>query len=311
MFQNQQNIPQDSTAKQNVQKDLAADSLKKLSAGKTDSVKPKPKAVKAVPPPEPVATAQIDTLPKKDSLIAEIPVVSLFAGHELKPSNSGPVAKPDYYSDWVTVFLLGSVVLITYLRVAYSKRFFEFFRALLDVRFASQLVREERVLSQRVSVFLMVIFFFSASAFLYYLSVFFNVRVFSGEGFPVFVKTGFSVFVLFIFRVLIIELSGFIFNAQAEFSFYNFHIFLFNKALGLGLIPVLAGLVYADAFPQAVFIYAGIILFFISYLARLIRGLNIGLGKQGFNKFYLFFYFCTLEILPAVILAKIILNHTA
>lgn len=304
MIQQQQTIPQDSIAKQTVQKDSSSDSLKKAAVVKNDAPKTKPKQAEET-------TAFVDTLPKQDTVIAEVPVVSLFTGHQLKPANQIPVEKTNFYPGWITVLLLGCVVIITYLRASYPKRFTEFFRAVLDMRFASQLVREEKVLSQRVSVFLSIIFLFSSSAFLFLVSNHFNLLLFSGEGFLVFGKITGVVFFIFALRILISELTGFVFNAQNEFYFYNFHIFLYNKALGLALLPILICLIYANFFPQAIFIYTGIILFAISYIARLIRGLNIGLTKQGFNKFYLFFYFCTLEILPAMVLAKIILKHTA
>ena len=308
MFQQQQIIPQDSTAKQTVQKDLSLDSLKKvpttIGVVKTDAPKPKP-----AHPEETLVV--VDTLPKQDTIIAEVPAVSLFTGHQLKPAHQTPIEKTDFFPGWITVLLLACVLIIVYLRASYPKRFTEFFRAVLDMRFASQLVREEKVLSQRVSVFLTVVFLFSSSSFLFLVSNYFNIQLFSGEGFLVFGKIALAIFLLFTFRILVSELTGFVFNAQNEFSFYNFHVFLFNKALGLALLPLLICLIYATAFPQAVFIYTGIILFAISYVARLFRGLNIGLAKQGFNKFYLFFYFCTLEILPAAVLAKIILRHTA
>ncbi|MGE0634850.1 MAG: DUF4271 domain-containing protein [Bacteroidia bacterium] len=302
MAQQQQIIPKDSAVKQTVRKDSSSDSLKKSAVVKADIAKPKQAGETA---------AVIDTIPKQDTIIAGVPVVSLFTSHELKPANGIPLSKTDSYSGWITALLLGCAVIIAYLKAAYSKRFVEFFRAVLDMRFASQLVREEKVLSQRVSVFLMLIFFLSSTAFVFILNQYFNAQLFSGNDFLVFCKIGVSIFLLFILRIFILELTGFIFNAQNEFSFYSFHVFLFNKALGLALIPVLVCIVYATALPQTFFIYTGIILFAISYATRLIRGLNIGLGKQGFNKLYLFFYFCTLEILPAVFLAKVILKHTA
>ncbi len=292
-----------------MQSDSSVATLKTTAVAIPAPLKPTPNAVNVAIVPEQIVF--VDSVPYQDTLIAETPVVSLFTGHELKPVNKNPIEKINLYSGWITVFLLGSVLVVAYLRAAYPKRFIEFFRAVLDIRFAQQLVREEKVLSQRVSVFLTVVFFSSASTFLYFVYGFFHLQIFAGEGLLLFGKIALTILLLFLLRIFIIELSGFVFNAQNEFSFYNFHIFLFNKALGLALIPVLAGLVYVAAFPKEAFIYTGIFLFFISYLARLIRGLIIGMSKQGYNKFYLFFYFCTLEILPVVVLAKIILQHTA
>lgn len=307
MVQQQQIIPiaigtQDSAAKQTVQKDSSADSLKKTAFVKMGASKPKQAEETA---------AVVDTITKQDTVIAEVPVISLFTLHELRPVNTAPQSKIDSYSGWITILLLSCAVIIAYLKATYSKRFVEFFRAVLDMRFASQLVREEKVLSQRVSVFLMLIFFFSSATFLLLLNQYFNTQFFSGNNLVVFCKIAASIFLLFFIRVIIFELTGFIFNAQNEFSFYNFHLFLFNKALGLTLLPLLIFMVYAKSSFQGIFIYTGIILFAISYIARLIRGINIGLGKQGFNKLYLFFYFCTLEILPAVFLTKVILRHIA
>ncbi len=304
MAQQEQIIPQDSLANQTLQQDYSVDSLKKVETAKT-----------VVPKPQPEQTietvAVIDTIPGPDTIIAEVPHVSLFTGHQLKPVHKDPKGSINFYPGWITILLLCCVVIITYLKASYPKRFTEFFRAVLDMRFASQLVREEKVLSQRVSVFLTIIFLFSASAFLFLVGNYFKLQLFSGEDFFVFGKISLTILLLFALRVFVSELTGFIFNAQTEFSFYNFHVFLYNKALGLALLPILICLIFANAFPQGVFIYTGIILFAISYIARLIRGLNIGLAKQGFNKFYLFFYFCTLEILPAAVLAKIIIIHTA
>lgn len=315
----QQIIPQDSAVKQTVVKDSAAAPAKAATpvAAPVEKVAAasNPKASKdgqkPVTPPEPLLAVAADSVPAKDTIVAETPAVSLFTQHILQPTAIAPIEKADPYPGWITILLLGCIVVIAYLRAIYPKRFVEFSRALLDMRFASQMVREEKVLSQRVSVFLTFIFFLTASAFLYILTGYFHIQLFEGDSLLLFAKIGICIFLLFISRWAIVELTGFIFKASHEFSFYGFHIFLFNKALGLALIPVLVCLVYVSAIPKEVFIYTGIFLFILSYVARLIRGLNIGLARQGFNKLYLFFYFCTLEILPAVVLAKIILKYTA
>lgn len=245
------------------------------------------------------------------SLISETPVVSLFTGHELQPKNTTATEKTNYYPSWLGIVLLGCITIIAYLRAAYPKRFAGFFRAMADLRFASELVREEKVLSQRISILLTVIFVFSVSTFFYFLTDYFKVDIFSGSGFLLFVKIAAGIILLMFIRLLAAETVGFIFKAENEFSFYSFQIFLFNHALGVFLIPVLIGFIYVSALPKQVFLYLGMAIFLISYSFRLIRGLNIGLARQGFNKFYLFFYFCTLEFLPAVVLARIILDHRA
>lgn len=303
MFRVQQNILQDSTANQTVHKDLRVDSLRNNAVINTDTVK----KFKHNPAHETKPVAVTDSAAVMDTSRAETPVVSLFTGHELKPLNPHAEDRIILYPAWISVFLLFCVVILAYLRTSYYKRFIEFFRAVADKRFALQTMREEKALLQRTSVLLLLVFFLSISSFIYILLDYYKVHVFSGTALHIFLKILLSVFLLFLFRVFITETTGFIFDAVNEFSFYRFNIFLFNKALGIALLPVVVCLIYASAFPETVFIWSGILFVLISWFGRLARGLNIGLNKQGFNKFYLFFYFCTLEILPVAVLAKIIL----
>lgn len=241
----------------------------------------------------------------------EIPLTSLFTGHELQVHNSAPLKKIVYAPSWITLLLIFCMMLIAYLRAVYPKRFADFFRAVSDIRFASQLVREERAFSNRLSILLLLVFLIATSGFIFQALNYFGITLFEGSSINIFFKIFGSVLLLFIFRMLLHEFTGFLFEAQNELTFYTFNVMVFNMALGIVLLPIIAGIVYADNFPKTFFIYAGLLIVVITYLARLIRGLNIGLSKQGFNRLYLFFYFCALEFLPVLFIAKLIINRGA
>jgi len=59
----------------------------------------------------------------------------------------------------------------------------------------------------------------------------------------------------------------------------------------------------------SVFIYAGYAIIGGFLAVRLIRGLAIGFNSSRVSKFYLFLYLCTLEILPFIVLVKLIMIY--
>jgi hypothetical protein len=56
-------------------------------------------------------------------------------------------------------------------------------------------------------------------------------------------------------------------------------------------------------------LYIAICIVFLLFIYRFFRGLSIGTGNTKFSLFHLFLYLCTLEILPYMIVAKLVLKY--
>jgi hypothetical protein len=76
----------------------------------------------------------------------------------------------------------------------------------------------------------------------------------------------------------------------------------YNFIIGIAVLPFLVVNTYTHS---DIVLYISLGMTAILYLVRLVRGIVIGLGDTKFSIFYLFFYLCTVEILPILAIIKV------
>lgn len=104
-------------------------------------------------------------------------------------------------------------------------------------------------------------------------------------------------------KTISIKLAGFIFKTTVATSEYLSNIFFFNTIAALLFIPLLIFSVYV---PTDFVIVVIIVLAIILFIFRLVRGLVISLDVQNYSFYQKFMYFCALEILPVIWVAKVV-----
>ena len=119
-----------------------------------------------------------------------------------------------------------------------------------------------------------------------------------------------SVFVIFIGKHLLLSLVSYIFPIHKEISLYSFTIMVFGIILGLFLLPINILIAYAPTGIGKLIVYISLGAIIAIYLFRLVRGLSIGSKYLVLHKFHFFIYLCTVEILPVIVLLKILDNYT-
>jgi len=231
---------------------------------------------------------------------------SLFTGHSLRLNNLEPVKKPVYSYDWMLGVFLIVLVLFAYIKVTYNKRLREIINAALK-RNPGPIIRDDNVLSQRVSIFLSIVFLLNLSVFIFQVTTYYGFRLFDGDGFVLFIKILLAVLLLNLAKTLLIGLLGFILKLKDDISEYILNMFLFNKTSGLLVAPLLVCIAYFHEFNSRYFIFAAAGIFSISFFKRIIRTTVAGINKLYLSKFYLLLYICTLEIIPLLILFKVII----
>ena len=99
-----------------------------------------------------------------------------------------------------------------------------------------------------------------------------------------------------------------IFPFRDELNFYNFNFFLNIKVLGAILLPINFIVAYApqELTEWTIIGAAGVMA--IAYLGLAVKGLAIAKNYLAFHKFHFIVYFCSLEIAPVLVFAKLILN---
>ena len=86
-------------------------------------------------------------------------------------------------------------------------------------------------------------------------------------------------------------------------------IILFNILAGILLIPVNMLLAFGPGSMGYVMIIIGTIALGLLFLMRQTRGLMIGASVIATNPFQFFIYLCTIEILPVLVLVKLLLTN--
>ena len=102
------------------------------------------------------------------------------------------------------------------------------------------------------------------------------------------------------------QLVGYIFDTLTDTKSYLFNAELLNKAFGVSILPIISIVPFVDQVTATLLLKVGLVLFALMYLVQLLRGVKIIL-RSPLSIYYMFLYFCALEILPLAILIKILI----
>ncbi len=240
-------------------------------------------------------------LPVKDSVATP----SLFQNNLLVPKSTKPSLHFTNYNYWVAGTFMFLFILFIWIYTTNQKKLGQVIRGFYQTRFANINARDEYSVGNRVSVFLSAFFVITVSIFVSQILAYYHIQIY--KNIPAEVIVGLLLVFIYSIKFVTIKLLGSIFLVQKEATEYIISIFLFCNVLGLFMLPLVICLLFMDQVPQSVFIDTGIVLVTIFLFIRMARGIFIGLKSQRVSKVYLFMYLCTLEILPFVLMAKLVL----
>jgi hypothetical protein len=110
----------------------------------------------------------------------------------------------------------------------------------------------------------------------------------------------------FTFKRIIYYLIGILTESKQEVQEYLFSITIFNRVLGLFLLPISATIAFIPMSQVKILLFVGLVIIAVFYTMSLIRGAKIFLKKQ-FSISYLILYLCTLEFLPLLLIYNLLL----
>jgi hypothetical protein len=204
--------------------------------------------------------------------------------------------KTIFNQDIIFVLLTISFLLIAILKSFYWKHAKLLFMGIFAQRYANQYLREENAFTERVSFITFLLMSINISLIILKLIPKTSVlETFSLIG---------GMMLFFIIKIGLILLLGSIFRVKDVAKLGIFFSFLFDRALGFFLFPLVIVL-YFFAFnitPLVMLIVA--IVFLVLLLLKLFWLWKIGTNAFGLSHFYIFLYLCTLEISPLLFLGK-------
>lgn len=210
-------------------------------------------------------------------------------------------------AEWITYLILGGFILIAILNFLHRKKLVQFFNATFSRNQANLVIREGNPFRKQITLILTLVYLIAIPLLFYSFVVFYlgsdnlieNEIVFYLELALLFLG-------LFLYKVLFIQFTANIFQTEKPSYELLVNILIFNLIIGLIILPVITLFIYTQL---DILLYISLGIYFIGLLLRQFRQFMVGLSRSIFSVLHLFLYLCTLELIPVIIISKIILNY--
>lgn len=210
-----------------------------------------------------------------------------------------------YQNDWMVGVLLFALILLALLRFSFSKFLFRVFDSLLNSQSSSNLLLEKNMRNMRGSIFLNLLFYVNFTLFIVQFLVYILSLNQDYNNLIFFLYSFAGLIGFYHFKFLFIRFIGYVFNGIKESKEYLHTVSIYNKNLGVFLLPVTISVPFIAQNATPTLLKLGLALTLIFYILRLFRGIKI-LFRQHVSIFYMILYLCALEILPLLMIYKLL-----
>ncbi len=207
--------------------------------------------------------------------------------------------------DWVLGIILILWIIFASVRTGFLKYMGQLFVSIVNFNAATRLFRQQGYKIMYGAVRLDFIFHLIVPLSVYQIADFYKISIPGYHNVVLFLALLLIINGYFFLKILLYRLAGSIvlLKDQTEESIFN--IRLYYKVLGLILLPVVTiHAIHAETNFITIWIMAGFIT--IMYTATVFRSFYLG-HRKDISIFYLILYLCTLEILPLLLIYKLVI----
>jgi len=216
-----------------------------------------------------------------------------------------PYSLPNMQFDWISIILMFLFIFIGWIRFFNKKYFFSVIKSVFIYQYSTNIVKEKDSLTGRVSFVFNTTYFLSLSLFIFQLFDFFKISLYHDNSLLLYSLIISSLLLLNIYRFLSSKLIGFLFMKENVFNEYFFNLNLFNKNIGLYILPLVILYNFVQVSNYESIVFSGLILISILLLLFIIRSFQI-IIRNNVSIFYMILYLCAFEIAPILILLKVL-----
>lgn len=206
---------------------------------------------------------------------------------------------------WLLLILGLILLFFSILKFNYSAQLTAMMHAIYNDTALTQLNKAEKIYSRWSFILLYILFGFVFGMFIFLGVGSFYASTFSNGIMP-YIIISLGIVFYFSLKILIVRALGFVFEVQSLTKEYNSMLFLgyFNSAIFL--LPIIIAFAFLpQMLVDRLFVFFAFVLF-VFFALQFVRICYYTLITYKFSKFYLFLYFCTLEIGPLIIITKAI-----
>lgn len=208
----------------------------------------------------------------------------------------------NYQADWVTAILLVVLFMIWSIwRNAGGFLAQKSFEVLHGYERRS-LFSKETAGDYKVSILLSLEYILITSVFVYQLLLYFS----DGPFLTIFSVASFVIVLNHFVKIMVVKYWCYLTNVGSQFNIWIKSYYVFNYILGLFFFPLVVLLAYTHGFSYELLLNIGLFFYLIYLIVLFVRMLNIFFSNIS-SLLYVILYFCTLEILPVLMVAKWVL----
>jgi hypothetical protein len=207
-------------------------------------------------------------------------------------------------TDWIFCTYVIIALLFLWIQVFYRKYFTSLFNSGISYHMSSKLFNERNILARRVSIVLNFIYTVSVSLVIFKIIQYLGVKSDTFDKFSLFLIILNLVILYSISKAVVQKIIGFIFYKLDQINEYLHNVYVYNKILGIFLLPLSFAAFYTPNKITEILLIAAIVFYVLSLVFKIIRGFQIIINNDVFI-FYSILYLCTLEILHVIIGYKI------
>lgn len=256
----------------------------------------------------------IQTEENKDSLafiLYGVDVQWYIATHPYYNTDSSLVYMPSQrYSsekkDELFYIFCSVLLFLGILRVGFPKYFQDIFDAFWRSGFRQKQIRDQ--IQQAGMTTLLFNFFFVFSIALFGYLVTEHTKGVVKQTWLVFATCFFGIAVVYVGKYFILKTLGWMFGEETAMDNYIFIVYLINKILSVILIPFMLVIAFADPNFQQVAFTTSIILIFFLFVYRFILAYSILHNELKISMLHLFLYVCGFEIIPVLVIYKVVVH---
>lgn len=202
-------------------------------------------------------------------------------------------------------FLIGILVVLTVLRLAFTKDFEELIQSFMNANISSQLFRTQKGDISISSFLLQFIFIFTISIFVRYVLLFFYPHSALQNNFSILLLI--FLFTFFVaLKIILLKVIGYIFEVDQFTSEYIYNFTTITKVLGISMIPIL--FMFYTSSEKYFNIIFGIALAMVCICVVMLiaRGLSTTYKLMYRSVYHFLIYICVAEILTVFLFIKLL-----
>jgi hypothetical protein len=216
-----------------------------------------------------------------------------------------PKGKAQYIPNWTVAIILVLFILLASIRNASEIYLPQIFQSIFNRKVALRLFREKVSTLFNISFRLDTFFYLVTGLFIF--QVINHFSEFSSKEAIIYCGIIIVAFPLYkAVKFTIYRICGSIFDTASETREYIFHAKTGDRVIGLLLFPVVLFLFIIKGNYIDYLLYFGIVFVSILTIINILRGMII-IAQKVFSVYYMILYLCTLEILPLLVVGKILL----